>query len=166
MELTNSEYGKWRKFALTITRNEDVADDLLHQVIDNMIRRGTAKEMYSKSSYVFKALKNEHLKNLDRNRYIITDFEDTETIEIDKYEQINKDAFNKFRMKIINDVVKTLSPTEIRLFDLHFLEKNSQRSIGRLIGMDHSVINNKINKIKKRIQQELEDKIKEFEYEL
>jgi hypothetical protein len=161
-----ADYNRWLNMAYVIS-SRDEGGDLLHTLLVNMTKWETPYEKIT-DSYIFISLRNLHRKNCGRNKivdneYVIDQLDDSEEEEIDHMEI---DIKNTKKMDFIKRVVLHLRPSDIKLFELHYLtwdkkrEKYgfSQRAIARQLNVSHQLINVKINNILKEINEKWDQK--------
>lgn len=165
MKLTEIQYKKWLNLSNVICSNEQMAQDILQDLLLYLLESDAQDEKLN-DSYIFISLKNRFLKHINKEKKysgdisIINQEQDelvSESKEIDlsgmdeyiDHQEIANTHQNK--LKSIGDIVLSLREYEQGLYKLHFLYHVSQRKISRETGITLRSINNSINKIKIKI---------------
>jgi len=162
INLTNEQYNKWITYSKVIISQTNFKCDidyysteLLHDLILRFEKLKTPKENL-KNNYVFISLKNLwynkiSVLNKEKDKKVITDFSDI-NIDDEIYDH-SKDKSNSEKLDTILSTYETLNSFDKKLYYLHFTAGLSQRKIARELGVNHNLINIKINNIKDIIKE-------------
>ena len=167
MIVDEKSYKRWSNMSKIICSNKEIAEEILHELLLNMIENGRTEPDKLNDSYIFMSLKNRFLNYLkkEKNRKIdYVDNEDTNLTELledttqpeDIQELIKKNLEDQDKLNVITETILSLASYDKKLYQLHFIWGLSQREIAKKIGISHMTINMRINKIKDKIKDRYE----------
>ena len=149
-----------------ICGDKEVAADILQDLLINILEKGMSDKIIILDNYIFMSLKNRFTnyirsqKNKQKDEKFIDlelsdgtelleDFTTPEDLEL----LIEKNIEDQHKIDIITMTVLKLPSYDMKLYQLHFVWRLSQRQIAKRIGVSHMMINMRINKIKNKIKE-------------
>ena len=150
----DKDWNRWLRFGKIICPNEDLAKDLLQEILIDIYKK---KDIKNIDSYIFMSLRNRYINHITKKDYKLT--ERTNDIDYsDQNEEYNYELdYEKTKqLSALEIAVKKLDIFDSKLYRIHFIEGKSQRCISRESGISFVMINQRINKIKAKIRLEYE----------
>jgi RNA polymerase sigma factor (sigma-70 family) len=160
MQITDSQYKKWLNLSKIICSDDQMAQDILQDLLLHLIEKDVDKEKIN-DNYIFVSLKNRFLSHINKEKRTRDEFDSSkyrETDETDIEELQRADDESKLMLESIKEVLGSLRSYEQKLWTLHHMYDLSQRHIARETGITHVAINKRINNIKEKIKQNYEEK--------
>ncbi|WP_333809175.1 hypothetical protein [Flavobacterium sp.] len=145
----------WLKYSLNISRNKNLADEMLSDMYVNIIsiKQKNPNKTFSKS-YIYKTLENCHLKLLYQINQI--DFESGKSIEYVVDEQDNEDEIDAY--DFYNYTLQYLSETYDRndwfhktIFKYVMIDGMSIRELSRQSKIHFNILQSSIQSTKKKL---------------
>jgi RNA polymerase sigma factor (sigma-70 family) len=151
----DKDWKRWLRFGKIICSDEDLAKDLLQEILIDIYNKGDIKNL---DNYIFMSLRNKHINHITKKDYKLT--LRGEDIDFGDYIEEYDFAYDYEKTKQISALemaVKKLDIFDAKLYRIHFIEGKSQRCISRESGISFVMINQRIKKIKEKIKFEYEN---------
>lgn len=165
MNIDERTYNRWLKLSKVVCSDNQMAEDLLHDLLVNLIEKWRCQEIAEETlpdfnkkfpditdNYIFIALRNRFLGHLHKSNKSRDEWVDTGEVE-ETQNHLEVEWETQSKLHSIENVVLSLRSYEQKLYTLHFIHGISQRQIARETGIGLSAINKKILKIKQKIKE-------------
>ena len=169
MQIDERTYNRWLKLAKVICSDNQMAEDLLHDLMVNLIEKWRCHEIAIETdallglhterklpeitdNYIFISLRNRFLGHLHKSKKTREEYVETSEEAEDPQSHVETEMEIQSKLFSIESVVLSLRTYEQKLYTLHFIHGISQRQIAKETGIGLNAINKRILKIKQKIK--------------
>ncbi|WP_415882303.1 RNA polymerase sigma factor [Neptuniibacter sp. QD72_48] len=142
------------RYALSLTRNEDQAYDLLQQCVEKFLRTNSA-QIKEPEAYIKRSIRNAFIDQCrgDNKLLSLSDLPDA----VEKINQTSSDSLETLfiQQRDVEQLLKLLSAEESELLYLWAIEEYSMTEIAEIQGVPRGTLLSKMHRLKKRVQLEL-----------
>lgn len=150
---------EWLKLAFKICKNKEYSKDLVQDMYLKIYNSG--KELNEiNECYIYFIMRNQFLNEIEKEKKFV-DIEIDILNELSNDYDYNLDIKESIIIDTLNQEYKKLTWYEKQIIDL--TSKYGQRGLSRETGIHHQTIHNILKKIKKKLWQNVQKKLKELQ---
>ncbi len=144
---------KLYNFFLRLTQNKDISRDLTQNVFRRIISyRKSYDNKWKFKSWMYQIARNVHLKNYQKNKFLKSDFHETEKLEID-----TKSALEEMDMEskknTLYEALNQLSPEQREILELSRFQGLKYQEISEITGNSVTAIKVKVHRAMHKLRE-------------
>jgi RNA polymerase sigma-70 factor, ECF subfamily len=146
-------HAKLYNFFLRLTNNKDISNDLTQNVFRRIISyRESYDQQWKFRSWMYQIARNVHLKHYQKNKFLKSDFNESEQIEQDSKSALEEMEFEA-KKHILHEALNQLSPEQREIIELSRFQGLKYKEISDITGNSVTAIKVKVHRAMHKLRE-------------
>ncbi len=144
---------KLYNFFLRLTSDRESSRDLTQNVFSRILKyRHTYNERHQFKSWIYQLARNVHIDHYNKNRYWVSDYEDTESLA-DQQQDAQEDMEDSERREILMEALEQLPVDQKEVIELSRFQGLKYEEISQITGSSVPAVKVKVHRAIKQLRE-------------